>query len=246
LLYSLGGCSPKRKESAIRKTIQDEVLSLVNDHPAYRLRPFVPILEEMVAQTGSIQGLKGKAVLELGPGSRVNLLRFLHDRGEAGEVLGVGRAPAWPWRRQRAFLEEKVKNIYMLDFLRQGPGASFDLIYSRHVMEHYSIDPWILLCSGKYWRQFKDNRFRNPGVDFPSSRINIQAIFQEAFRLLKPGGAVISQIAKKKHSWLDRAFLEKLGVECIRERLLGKLSCIITVVKKDDPGAIQSDHGVSG
>ena len=75
---------------------------------------------------------------------------------------------------------------------------------------------------------------------------NIQAIFQEAFRLLKPGGAVISQIAKKKHSWLDRAFLEKLGVECIRERLLGKLSCIITVVKKDDAGAVQGDHGVSG
>ncbi len=98
-------------------------------------------------------------------------------------------------------------------------------------MEQHSIHAGILLTSRVYWRYFKENRFKNQGEDYTSSIPNIRAIFKEAYRILKPGGAIISQIEKRKHSALDRSFLENLGPRQITERLLDRLSSIVTVVK---------------
>ncbi len=60
-----------------RAAYDSEVLSLVKAHPNYNLSPYQAILEEMIKHAGSIDGMKGKHLLELGPGTRIDLMRFV-------------------------------------------------------------------------------------------------------------------------------------------------------------------------
>lgn len=210
---------------------RQQALALIKGHRAYRLAPFRHILEEFLEHAGSPGGLRGMRVLELGPGRRADLLRFLAEQGGASRVLGMGRAVLHPWTRDREFIREHVEEAFLPERLRETADASFDLIYSRRFMERHSIDPWVLLFSRRYWSRFRGEGFRHLGEEFPSSTENIRAVFREAFRVLAPGGVIISEIAKRKYSALERGFLESLGPRRVKERRLGRHSSMVTVVK---------------
>ena len=66
--------------------------SIINTYRAYALKPYREILTEMIQHVGPIESLRDKNILEIGPGNRVNLMRFFSE--EMGIVVkGVGRAP---------------------------------------------------------------------------------------------------------------------------------------------------------
>ena len=52
--------------------MKQEVDALVNAHPQFRLAQFEDILTEVLAHWGSLDGLRGIDVLELGPNTRVD------------------------------------------------------------------------------------------------------------------------------------------------------------------------------
>lgn len=211
--------------------ISETASSLVKQYRKYGLQPFQEILHELLVHSGSLEGLRGAGVLELGPSTKVSLMQFLKDCAHVGQIRGVGRMPVWPWTRRRAFIEANVDNVFMLDHLCKVPAKSYDIVYSRHVMEQHSIDPLILLGSKVYWRQFKNNGFKNLGEDYPSSHPNVQAIFRQVHRIVKPGGLIVSQIAKKKNSGLPTDFLESLNPTRLEQRSLRGMSTLITFVK---------------
>ncbi len=212
--------------------ISEQTEQLIRQYGSYRLRPFRFIIDEIIAHFGSLEALHGKKILELGPGSKLNLLVFLIKETPAQSVHAVGRYPGWSWMPHAAIRELYVENAELYQFLKKIPSKSFDLIYSRHVMEAHSIHPFILLGSREYWRAIKQGTIQHPDENFPASIPNLQAAFKQAFRTLNPGGVIISQIAKKKHSALDDGFLAKTAAKNIRRKMLGRLSEIVTVVKK--------------
>lgn len=203
---------------------------IIKAHRKYHLAPYREILTELLEHVGSLDTLKGTRILEIGPGNRVNLMRFLSE--EIGvSIHGIGLAPLWPWTPHRQYIREHITNAYLLDSLPNMEPQSYDIIYSRHVMEQHSIHAGMLLTSRIYWRYIRENRFKYPGEDFPSSLPNIQAIFRHCYRILKPGGIIISQIGRRRYSALDRPFLDSLNPRTISERHLGKISSIVTVIK---------------
>jgi hypothetical protein len=209
-----------------------DVSALVGSYPRYRLGPFSPILEEMLQHFESLDKLRDRTVLELGPGNRVELMRFLAQEAAVESIQGVGRSIVWPWTRHRAFIQAHVVNARLLEFFKaQRRGTGYDLIYSRLVMEQHSIDPWILLSSEAYRQQFKKRRFTDFDASYPGSIPNLQAVFLKAWTLLYPGGVIISVIGKRKYSALDSSFLERLKPRYINVQDLGRLSCIVTLGK---------------
>jgi len=110
---------------------------------------------------------------------------------------------------------------------------SVDIIYSRHVLEKNSIHPFLLIKHPAYWKAIRENSINNPGSEFPASIANMQAVFKHAYRILKPGGIIISQIAKRKNSALTDDFISHLKPrpKKIEKKDLGRLSRIITVIK---------------
>jgi hypothetical protein len=159
------------------------------------------------------------------------LLSFLATETSIASIKGIGRVPLTVRPRPAARTSAIIENTYLLPYLQGLESGSVDIVYSRYVMEQHSIHAWVLLTSRIYWRYLKENKFNRPEQDYPSSRPNLQAIFKEACRIIKPGGIIISQIAKKRYSALDGRFLEDCRLSKVSERELGKLSTIVTVVK---------------
>jgi len=209
-----------------------DVSALVSSYPRYRLAPFSPILAEMLKHFETLDNLSGRTVLELGPGNRVELMRFLVQETTVKSIQGVGRSIVWPWTRHKAFIQAHVMNARLLDFFgTQQSVTGYDLIYSRLVMEQHSIDPWILLGSEAYRQQFKKRSFTDFDASYPGAIPNLQAVFCAAWALLKPGGMIISVIGKRKYSALDRSFLDGLKPRHIDVQDLGRLSRIVTLSK---------------
>jgi len=209
-----------------------DVSALLKTYPCYGLGPFSPILAEMLKHFETLDNLSGRTVLELGPGNRVELMRFLAQECAVESIQGVGRSIVWPWTRHKAFVRAHVMNARFLDFLgAKQRAADYDLIYSRLVMEQHSIDPWILLGSEAYRQQFKKRRFADFDESYPGSIPNLQAVFRKAWALLKPGGVIISCIGKRKYSALDRPFLDDLKPSHIYAQDLGRLSRIVSLSK---------------
>ena len=209
-----------------------DVSALVKAHSQYGLRPFSPILTEILRHFETLDNLKDRTVLELGPGNRVGLMRFLAQECAIKSIQGVGRSIQWPWTRHKAFIHAHVVNARLLDFLAQPQSAAtYDLIYSRLVMEQHSIDPWILLSSQAYRQQFKKRRFTDFDESYPASIPNLQAVFRQAWTRLRSGGMIVSQIGKRKYSALDRSFLDELKPRQIHAQDLGRLSRMVTLIK---------------
>lgn len=197
----------------------------------YNLAPFRDILEDIQTHVGLLDSLAGKHILELGPGRRVDLMRFCTNEIHAAQVTGAGKALLFPWTRHKAFINQQVSNTRLLDFFTKAKPNRYDLIYSRLVFEQHSIDPWVLLRSKDYWNQFKKPNFQDFDENYPASIPNLQSIFRKAYKTLKPGGTIISYIGKRQYSALEQGFLDKLKPKAIHKRNIGTLSSIITVNK---------------
>ncbi len=206
-------------------------VEIAKQYRAYRLGPFREIIAEIVKHFNDLEGLQDKNILELGPANKINMLRFLHLETAAESVQGIGRHMDWPWLGHKELRQKLLTNSYLLPALNSKKSKSVDLIYSRYVLEECSINPFILLGNRYYWKAIKENRFKNPDKNFPASTPNIEAIFKETWRLLKPGGIIISEIAKEHNNPLDDAFFEKLKPAQYEKRRLGKISSIYVAVK---------------
>ena len=208
-----------------------QIQGILQSAHKYRLKPFEPVITEILKHFHSIDKLKELDCLELGPANLTDMMRFLKDQAQVKSISAAGRGIIWPWTRHKNFIRENIQNTNFLEFFKNNKSRKFDLIYSRHVMEQHSINPWILLASREYWAQFKKSSFNNFDEHYPASPANIQSVFKRAWKSLRPGGIIISQIAKHKYSCLDDEFLKKLKPAHIEKRLLGSLSCIISVTK---------------
>ncbi|MCH8218584.1 MAG: hypothetical protein IH892_17635 [Planctomycetes bacterium] len=213
--------------------MKQEVDALVNAHPQFRLAQFEDILTEMLAHWGSLDGLRGIDVLELGPNTRVEMMRFLETSAGVKSIRGVGQTVLWPWIPHQAFIRDHVESCRFLQFFERDTPSRFDLIYSRHVMEQHSIHPWVLLTSAAYWAQLKKKACADFDESYPSSVPNIQATFKAAWNALRPGGLIISQIGKRKYGCLDEAFLATLDPQpsAVHRRDIGSLSSMVTATK---------------
>ncbi|MFC1764610.1 hypothetical protein ACFL6U_21395 [Planctomycetota bacterium] len=209
--------------------ISTQLQSILKENGAYRLRPFVPILEKILSHYGSLTVLRDKDVLELGPGVRVDMMRFLQNVMGVRSISGTGSAVYWPWTQQRAFIRQHIVNQCFLEFFGSHRRAQYDLIYSRLVFEQHSIDPWRLLTGGAYWRQFKKMDFREFDETYPASIPNLRAVFKAAWKTLRPGGIIVSFVGKRKYTALDPAFLEGLRPSHYNIEEVGPLSAVITV-----------------
>jgi len=213
--------------------MSDSVLvkTVLKKYRKYRLKPFEEIIREIFAHFSSIEGLKGKNIIELGPGTKIRMLNFLNSETQAASVQGIGRSIEWFWLPHKDLRRNMLTNSYLLPELKTRKSNSIDLIFSRHVLEEQSINPFILLGSSIYWKYIKENRFKNPGTDFPASAPNIQAVFKEAFRLLRHGGIIISEIGRESRNPIDDKYLKKLKPKRTAKRSIGRFSSIYTVVK---------------
>ncbi len=212
-------------------TPEPEVQALLRRHRSYALTPFAPILQQILSCFGGLGGLKGKDVLEVGPGTRVDLMRFLHDHAQLRSIEGVGRSVHRPWARQRRFILDNVRNARLLDHFRSASQARYDLVYSRLVFEQHSIDPWILLRSRAYWRQFKKSDFRDFDESYPASIPNLRAVFDRIWRTLRDRGLFVAIIGKRRFSALSRDFLESYRPRTLNIQDQGRLSQVVTLVK---------------
>jgi len=179
---------------------------------------------------GDLHGVAGKRVLELGPGRREDLLELLlHFKAEASAV-GMS-TPRW-WNRKRQLVSPRIRSAYIYPFLTSEPSESYDLIISRHVLEQYSLDAGLLLKDPAFKEAIRSNSFKDLPESFPASQKNLLAIFMACYRVLKPGGVLITQVAKKKVAILTEAGLQEFRPSKFRFRSLGRLSEISTFVKQ--------------
>lgn len=122
-------------------------------------------------------------------------------------------------------------NAHLLPVLQEKRFDSIDLIYSRHVLEQHSIEARILLKHDGFKEAIRSNQFGDLPETFPASPRNILAVFQECYRILKPGGAIITQIAKKKYGVLTETHLQTFQPEALRIVDIERFSQLITFVK---------------
>jgi len=211
--------------------LSDEQLKqTLKEFKAYHLKLFSEILRETLNHFGSLQALNDCRILELGPGGKRNMLRFFQQEASPKEVRGIGRMPGRLGAKNK---DENIKlsNTFLLPALRSFKSQSYQLIYSRHVLEEHSINPLVLLSSSVYWRAIKENRIKNPDKYFPSSRANILAVLKEAFRVLKPGGLLLAQVAKDKNCPINEAVMKPLSIRKYRKRKLDRLSALWIISK---------------
>ena len=204
-------------------------VQLIKKYKKYSLKDFEEIFKELSAHLENVENLKGKTILELGPGTKLNMLNFLQNETDAVCVWAAGKTVSV----KKNVAQGNVADAYLLPFLKKQKAKSVDIIYSRHVFEKNSFHPLLLIKHPAYWNAIKNNTFENPGIDFPSSEENMQAVFRQAWRVLKPGGVIISQIGKRKAGILKERFISQLkpAASEVSRRELGRFSEIVTIVK---------------
>ena len=73
-----------------------ETIKTIKQFRKYRLSQFTEILDELFTHSGNLKSIEGFNILELGPGSKVNLMHFLLHEANLNKIIGAGRHPEWP------------------------------------------------------------------------------------------------------------------------------------------------------
>jgi len=206
----------------------DTTTELFQQYAHYHLKQFEAILDELLNWSGTFERLKGKHILELGPGNRLGLLHFLSEESGAA-VEGVGKT-IYIKKLPAAAL---VSDSDFQPFFKTVRAKSYDVIYSRYVFETNSYHPLLLLKHPNYLKAIAQNTISNPYADFPSSLGDKQTVFKQAYRALKPGGIIISHLVKRKNSALTDDFLSTLKPKPkeVRSENLKGFSAMVVVVK---------------
>ncbi len=198
----------------------------------YDLKSFDHILEAISAQFHEFPDLVNRTILELGPGSNTQLLRFLKDQSHSSSIQGIGLTRPTFWKREKQSEDEDIiLQSLILPALQVKDANSHDLIISKHVLEQHSIEAAILLKDPNFKQAIRDNRFSDLPKSFPASVKNIQAIFAECYRILKPGGVIITQVAKKKYRVLIPEGLQAFNPKQLTFKDIGRFSEISIFVK---------------
>ena len=113
----------------------------------YGLKDFEYILDSILNWCGGLDNLKDKSILELGPGTKLNMLNFLKNETDAANVTAAGKT--------LFSTDVSVTDCYILPYLKKQKSKSIDLIYSKHLFEASSIHPFLLLSHPAYWRAIK-------------------------------------------------------------------------------------------
>ncbi len=203
-------------------------VELLQHFNRYRLKQFEVILNELLNWSKTFEHLKGKHILELGPGNRLGLLHFLSQESGA-KVEGVGKT---------IYIKKSAAAALVTDsdfqpFFKTVKAKSYDVIYSRYVFETNSYHPLLLLKHPDYLKAIAQNTISNPYANFPSSLGDKQTVFKLAYRALKPGGIIISHLVKRKNSALTADFLSTLKPKPkeVRSEKLKGFSAMVIVVK---------------
>ena len=106
------------KQESKSEEIERKIKILIGSQKKYHLRIFRPILYEIFSFYENMEAMQGVNILELGPGTKVNLLRFFAEQSGAGLVEGIGRIPQWLYFPGRKATRNYVQNSYILPALK--------------------------------------------------------------------------------------------------------------------------------
>jgi len=165
------------------------------------LRPLPPPVEKfapLLAEIGkyySRKKLQNSTVLELGPGKRVQLAQLLRSRIPSLQLRCVG-TPGLPIT-PGYYIKEDINN-----YLRSLTNRSIVLVYSRFVLEKYSINPLALLFSNSFLKLLCPvSRSKLQVLDqVPGTYEYLLQTYQLLGKKVKNGGRIIAMVVDRQQS----------------------------------------------
>ncbi len=187
------------------------------------INDFKNIITEIMREHKSIENLKHLKILELGPGVKLDLIKFLKNEAKVKEANSVGKHL---FLLKRSSSQDCLKDSYILPYLKSLPNNHVDLIYSRFVMERYSIHPLILIFSPYYKNLIFKGAKKEVMKEYPSSGENIIECYKQIFKVLVEGGIIISEVSKKWLAELNDEVIKSLKFKKVIDYPTGKFSHI--------------------
>lgn len=206
--------------------LKDEVDNVIKNasKKGYKdIKVFRNIIMEMIREHKNIENLKPLTILELGPGKRFNLLKYLKNEIQVKKVKSVGKHF---FLFKKNSLNEDFEDSYILPYLKSLPRNHIDLIYSRFVMERYSIHPFILISSPYYRNLLLKGTKKEVMKDYPSSEENIIECYKQIYLVLKKGGIIITEVSKRWLAGLNDETIKLLKFKRVIDYSTGKFSHI--------------------
>ena len=182
------------------------------------LKPFGYIIKEILREYRDLDLLRGRRILELGPGDRFGLIDLLSGYTDVFSAGLTSTSVSYPAFHSEACLH---------DFLSSRKTSTIDLVYSREVMEEHTFEAPLLLESDAYKRLLTEGPSEEVWEEYPGSRQNILRCYAEISRILRPDGLVISQVKNRlaarfhDHRFELKNRLEK--VVAVKTGILGHL-----------------------
>lgn len=170
-------------------------------------RFYYPVLTELLREFGSLDKLKDKQILELGPGGNLHLAEKLHTLSKF-QAVGLSQFV----HSQFDWLVEK--DIY--HYLAAQKEETFDVIYSRRVMEQNSFEPGLMVQQEFYHKLIREGADKTEMVEYQGSKLNLIRNYIEIQKVLKLNGIVISHVGNRRLAAFHDQHLHKLGFELVK------------------------------
>jgi len=171
-----------------------------------RLHPFGPLIRELATHLGPMAELRGRRVIELGPGRRTALAeRLTAELGERFTCVGLPRFCT----TLRSYRFEDVNT-----WLARAPAHTADVVVSRYVLETNSYHPLALLRSRAFWGLVRRGPREEVWREIPGSPAYLRRTLRELGRVVARGGLVIAMVVDRRRtdSLLEDAPKERFEV----------------------------------